>query len=222
MFISVPQFVYCSHDEAYFPELSCLITADGSTLHSKWAQQLLCITFMTSKSHLWRYCCIVMSRGPWLLMRCFKRGFGDHGKQWIYEFNWTVISIEIQLIKLQMERKSHNLFVNSFKQQSLFRSNLTREHCHFGVRTRANFPAKKHPKFQINRAAIALQLIGECLSWLRTLDMHWLEEETLSCLPKDIFLRWSATSTHYRPQNWARHVGNQERWPLGPMQVLAP
>ena len=28
---------YCSHDEVYFPKLSCLITADGGTLHSKWA-----------------------------------------------------------------------------------------------------------------------------------------------------------------------------------------
>ena len=62
-------------------------------------QRLLCITFMTSQSQLWRYCCIVMSRGPWLLRRCFKRGFGDHRKQLIYEFNWTLISIEIQLTK---------------------------------------------------------------------------------------------------------------------------
>ena len=61
-------------------------------------QRLLCITFMTSQSHLWRSCCIVMSRGPWLLRRCFKRGFGDHRKQPIYEFNWIVIFIEIQLI----------------------------------------------------------------------------------------------------------------------------
>ena len=66
-------------------------------------QRLLCITFMTSQSHLWRYCCIVMSRGPWLLRGCFKRGFGDHRKQPIYEFNWIVISIEIQLIKRQIE-----------------------------------------------------------------------------------------------------------------------
>ena len=66
-------------------------------------QRLLCITFMTSQSHLWRSCCIVMSRGPWLLRRCFKRGFGDHRKQPIYEFNWIVIFIEIQLITLQIE-----------------------------------------------------------------------------------------------------------------------
>ena len=37
MFISFPQFIYCSHDEVYFPKLSCLIAADGGTLHSKWA-----------------------------------------------------------------------------------------------------------------------------------------------------------------------------------------
>ena len=27
MFISFPQFIYCSHDEEYFPKLSCLIAA---------------------------------------------------------------------------------------------------------------------------------------------------------------------------------------------------
>ena len=27
MFISFPQFIYCSHDEVYFPKLSCLIAA---------------------------------------------------------------------------------------------------------------------------------------------------------------------------------------------------
>ena len=37
MFISFPQFIYCSHDEVIFPKLSCLIAADGGTLHSKWA-----------------------------------------------------------------------------------------------------------------------------------------------------------------------------------------
>ena len=62
-------------------------------------KRLLCVTFMTSQSHLWRYCCMVMSRGLWLLRRCCKRGFGDHRKQPIYEFNWIVISIEIQLTK---------------------------------------------------------------------------------------------------------------------------
>ena len=34
-FISFPQFVYCSWDEVYFPKLSCMIAADGDTLHSK-------------------------------------------------------------------------------------------------------------------------------------------------------------------------------------------
>ena len=62
-------------------------------------QRLLCITFMTSQSHLWRYCCIMMSRGPWLLRRSFRRGFHDHRKQPIYECNWIVISIKILLIK---------------------------------------------------------------------------------------------------------------------------
>ena len=37
IFISFPQFVYCSRDEVYFPKSSCLIPADGGTLHSKWA-----------------------------------------------------------------------------------------------------------------------------------------------------------------------------------------
>ena len=39
MFISFPQFIYiyCSHDEVIFPKSSCLIAADGGTLHSKWA-----------------------------------------------------------------------------------------------------------------------------------------------------------------------------------------
>ena len=117
MFISFPQFVYCSRDEVYFPKLSCLTAAHGGTLHQRTTtvfseclhskmgtiQRLLCITFMTSQSHLWRYCCMVMSRDPWLLRRCFKRGFGHHPKQPIYEFNRIVISIEIQLIKLQIE-----------------------------------------------------------------------------------------------------------------------
>ena len=33
MFISFPQFVYCSRDEVYFPQLSCLIASNGGTLH---------------------------------------------------------------------------------------------------------------------------------------------------------------------------------------------
>ena len=32
MFISFPQFIYCSHDEVYFPKLSCLIAADGADI----------------------------------------------------------------------------------------------------------------------------------------------------------------------------------------------
>ena len=54
---------------------------------------------MTSQSHVWRYCCIVISRGPWSPRGFFKRGFGDHRKQPISGFNWIVISIEIHLIK---------------------------------------------------------------------------------------------------------------------------
>ena len=67
--------------------------------------------------------------GPWLLRRCFKRGFGDHRKQRIYEFNWVVISIEMQLIKTSNRlAEIITLFVckYSFKQQSLFKSNLAR------------------------------------------------------------------------------------------------
>ena len=41
MFISFPQFIYCSHDEVYFPKLSCLIVA-------AW----------------WRYSQIPLSRAP--------------------------------------------------------------------------------------------------------------------------------------------------------------
>ena len=104
MFISLPQFIYCSHDEVYFPKV---LPNRGWWRYLAFQmgtiQRLLCITFMTSQSHLWHYCCIVMSHGPWLLRRCFKRGFGDHRKQPIYEFNWIVISIEIPLIKLQIE-----------------------------------------------------------------------------------------------------------------------
>ena len=94
MFISFPHFVYCSRNWVYFPKLSCLIAAEGSTLNSKWATNIGCYaahSWRHKLSHLWRYCCIVMSRGPWLLRRCFKRGFGDHRKQPIYKFNWTVI-----------------------------------------------------------------------------------------------------------------------------------
>ena len=82
MFISFPQFVYCSRDEVYFPKLSCLI----ASCEVKWwrhfpirmavpcvpmgtIQRLLCITFMTSQSHLWRYYCIVMSCGPCMVAK---------------------------------------------------------------------------------------------------------------------------------------------------------
>ena len=100
----------------------------GDTLHGQHTT-LLCITFMTSQSHLWRCCCIMTSRGPWLLRRCFKRGFGDHRKQPIYEFNWVVISIEMQLIKTSNRLAEIITFFvckYSFKQQSLFKSNLAR------------------------------------------------------------------------------------------------
>ena len=50
MFISFPQFIYCSHDEVYFPKLSCLIAADGGTLYSKWAPYNGCYA-----SHSWRH-----------------------------------------------------------------------------------------------------------------------------------------------------------------------
>ena len=90
-------------------------------------QRLLCITFMTSQSHLWCYFCIVTSHGPWLLRRCLKRGFVHHWKQPIYEFNWIVFSIEIHLIRTaNWMAKIITLFVNNFKQQSLFRLNFAR------------------------------------------------------------------------------------------------
>ena len=50
MFISFPQFVYCSRDEVYFPKLSCPIAAHGGTLHSKWAPYNGCYA-----SHSWRH-----------------------------------------------------------------------------------------------------------------------------------------------------------------------
>ena len=49
MFISFPQFVYCSRDFVYFPKLSCLITAEGGTLNSKWATNNGCYA-----AHSWR------------------------------------------------------------------------------------------------------------------------------------------------------------------------
>ena len=62
-------------------------------------QRLQNIKFTTSQSQVWRYGCIVTSQCPWLLKRCFKRGFGDHRKQAVNEFDWIVISIEIQFRK---------------------------------------------------------------------------------------------------------------------------
>ena len=85
----------------------CERPGHGRPFHALSIQRLLCITFMTSQSHFWRYCCIIskysckyllsimMSCGPGLL----RRWFGDHRKRPIYEFDWIVISIEIQLIK---------------------------------------------------------------------------------------------------------------------------
>ena len=50
MFISFPQFIYCSRNEVYFPKLSCLIAAHDGTLHSKWAPYNGCYA-----SHWWRH-----------------------------------------------------------------------------------------------------------------------------------------------------------------------
>ena len=50
MFISFPQCIYCSRDEVYFPKLSCIIAADGDTLHSIWAAYNCCYA-----SHSWRH-----------------------------------------------------------------------------------------------------------------------------------------------------------------------
>ena len=50
MSISFHQFIYRSHDEVYFPKLSCLIAADGGTLHSKWSPYSGCYA-----SHSWRH-----------------------------------------------------------------------------------------------------------------------------------------------------------------------
>ena len=50
MFIRFHQFVYCSRDEVYFPKLSCLVAADGGTLHSKWTAYNGCYA-----SHSWRH-----------------------------------------------------------------------------------------------------------------------------------------------------------------------
>ena len=79
MFISFPQFVYCSRDEVFFPKLSCLPRLMAAPCLG-CIQRLLCITFMSSQSQLWRSCCIMKSHGPGLRRRCFKRGFGGSSK----------------------------------------------------------------------------------------------------------------------------------------------
>ena len=105
MFISFPQFIYCSHDEVYFPKLSCLIAADGGTLHSKWAPYNGCYA-----SHSWRHkatCDVTAALWCHVVRGCL----GDVSNEdlAIIENNqftiddWIVISIEIQLIKLQIE-----------------------------------------------------------------------------------------------------------------------
>ena len=51
MFISFPQFVFCSRDEVYFPKISYVSVADGGTLHSKW--QLTAVAMY--HFHSWRH-----------------------------------------------------------------------------------------------------------------------------------------------------------------------
>ena len=105
MFISFPQFIYCSHDEVYFPELSSLIAADGGTLHSKWAPYNGCYA-----SHSWRHkatCDVTAALWCHVVRGCLgdvsNEDLAIIEKKPIYECNWIVISIEIQLIKLQIE-----------------------------------------------------------------------------------------------------------------------
>ena len=99
MFISFPQFVYCSRDEVYFPKLSCLVAAHGSTLHSKWAPYNGCYA-----SHSWRHeatCDVTAALWCHVVRGCL----GDVSNKdfAIIEnnkfINWIVISIEIQLTK---------------------------------------------------------------------------------------------------------------------------
>ena len=86
-------------------------------------------------SHSWRHkatddvcCCIMTSHGPWLLSRCFKRGFGDHRKQPIQESTWIVISIEIQLVKTAKRMaKIATLFVCKLFQTIIFIQIKSRE-----------------------------------------------------------------------------------------------
>ena len=122
-------------------------------------QRLLCITFMTSQNQLWRYCCIVMSRGPWLL-RCFQRGFGDHRKQLIDEFNWIVISIEIQLTKTANRMaKIITLSVCKKFQTTIFIQNKSREikwWRHFPIRSSSWLSILPHPIWRTENRILAL------------------------------------------------------------------
>ena len=122
-------------------------------------QRLLCITFMTSQSQLWRYCCIVMARGPWLLRRCFKRGFGDHRKQLIYEFNWIVISIEIQSTKAA-NRMAKIITLSVCKIiQTIFIQNKSREikwWRHFPIRSSSWLSILPHPIWRTENRILAL------------------------------------------------------------------
>ena len=139
MFISFPQFVYCSrvHLQARF------FKGLGGTLHVQHTTVVMHHIHDVTKPHLWRYCCIMTSRGPWLLRRCFKRGFGDHRKQPIYEFNWIVISIEIQLIKTANRMAEIiTLFVCKKFQTTIFiqiKSHEIKWWRHFPIRSSSKF-----------------------------------------------------------------------------------
>ena len=106
-------------------------------------QRLLWITFMTSQSHLWRSCCTMTSRCPWLSRRCFKRGFGEHRKQPIYEFNSIIIAIEIQLI-INANQMSEiiALFVCKYFQTTIFNQIKFRE-----IKWWRHFPIRSSSKF---------------------------------------------------------------------------
>ena len=56
MFISFPHFIYCLRDEVYCPKLGPILPSRGSWRYLAFQmgtiQRLLCITFMTSQSHL--------------------------------------------------------------------------------------------------------------------------------------------------------------------------
>ena len=89
------------------------------------------------------YYCIVMSRDPWLLRRCFKLGFGVHRKQPIGEFNWIVISIEIQLIKAANQlAKLITLSVCKYFQTVIFiqiKSRVIKWWRHFPIRSSSSW-----------------------------------------------------------------------------------